>query len=566
MENNGENILSNSNDILNGESTRNMGNKILKPIRQEKIVKVPVTQYVEKIIEKEQIKYVNKYVDVIKPIITYKTKHVSKPIYLDKIKYETKVIEKEKIIHVPKIEYRNKIVEIPVYVHREKIIEKQVPLVIERVIPILKVRNLEKTVLTDNITIPEICEVKHLDHSSKCHGSNNVQNHIINNTPLKNSAYVVNYTPDIRHIKENPSNMKTYRLNQENSLHSNIKIEENHIIQNKKTTFPDSSYGCESSYGDSLNGKNETVYEEGIHPEEYVNEDEEDDEEVEEEEEEERKEEQEQEEVEEEHEQEKEEKEQEEKEQEEQEQEEKEQEQQEQEEKEQDTKNVKYEEYKQNEKYENKYNFEEGYNTQNNLELNTLSVNVHFPETNNEFQSSTEQKYSINYGNNQNMVSNGFYDINNNIHMNCSNTNQNSNSPNMFQGSEYNYNEKKEFSEQVINSNASGAYKLYPSFPINANYGANFEYITKEPIQREQNYAMNYTDMQVGNENYNQSLQDMHLHNTIVNRQSFRPTYANANGQSIISIRPAVIVESKAKGRKPKLSMCNFLNCCGGNQ
>ncbi|VWU50478.1 inner membrane complex protein 1i, putative [Hepatocystis sp. ex Piliocolobus tephrosceles] len=154
------------------EHSRNQKNRILKPIRQEKIFKVPVTKFVEKIIEKEEIKYVNKYVDVIKPIVTCKTKHVPKLVYLDKIKYEPKFIEKEKIIHVPKIEYTNKIVEVPVFIHRHNIIERKIPIVVERVIPVLKVKKDEKCVVTNSVKIPIICQSEKIENNADINNDN----------------------------------------------------------------------------------------------------------------------------------------------------------------------------------------------------------------------------------------------------------------------------------------------------------------------------------------------------------------------------------------------------------
>ncbi|SCM05013.1 inner membrane complex protein 1i, putative [Plasmodium chabaudi adami] len=251
------------------EHSKNLGNKILKPIRQEKVVKVPVTKYVEKLIEREEVKYVNKYVDVIKPIITYKTKHIPKHIYLDKIKYEPKLIEKEKIIHIPKIEYRNKIVEIPVYIHKENIIEKKVPIIIEHVIPVLKVNKIEKEVLTDMIQFPEICNMPK--------NENTMRNEVSSNKSVEeNKTSVVGITKEDTDIY----NKETYRnvdsieepvaineqMEMSNYEKENIKREDG---SNRSISKAPSSEG---SYKVTIEHKNETMYNDETNEDAHYNE------------------------------------------------------------------------------------------------------------------------------------------------------------------------------------------------------------------------------------------------------------------------------------------------------
>ncbi|CRG93461.1 inner membrane complex protein 1i, putative [Plasmodium gallinaceum] len=245
------------------EHSKNISKQILKPIRQEKIVKVPVTQYIEKIIEKEQVKYVNKYVDVIKPIITYKTKHIPKPIYLDKIKYEPKLIEKEKIIHIPKIEYRNKVVEIPVYVHKEKIIEKKVPLVIERVVPVLKIKKIEKEVLTNTVEIPEISEITKNEMNIKISKNSYESNkEILSKVPIKKNTYAL----DLKNSKEDvyiPETSRRYESLNDPIMYSSMQVHHSEIDQLKAQKLNNGNSNTtseEGSYKDRLYNKNETGY------------------------------------------------------------------------------------------------------------------------------------------------------------------------------------------------------------------------------------------------------------------------------------------------------------------
>lgn len=475
-------------NVYNGENARNMGKKILKPIIQEKIVKVPVTQYVEKIIEREEIKYVNKYVDVIKPIITYKTKHISKPIYLDKIKYETKVLEKEKIIHIPKIEYKDKIVEVPVYVHREKIIEKKVPLIIERVIPVLKLRTSEKNVLVDTIAMSDICDMSEKDRVNRnlrIITENNRQENS-NKISLKNMSSISNMKSD----EIDSANMKTYRLSEE-TMQEHIINEANKInIQTKKVSSEETNSDV-NAHEDNVSAiesqaeiKNNIEFEgecnESVNAEEQcVNE-----------------------------------------------------------KREEININVNIEEVPEHEE-------QQFYNIGTNSEFNTTRVSVHLAEHIREGEgyeqscAGNQSQYNASVSNLMNMNKNTMFNVNGN----------------------------KSVSEQAFKYNTAPMDPKIHSFPIHGNYQENNQEISYEQHEIDQSYAkINMTPSVREHYNVEHIAQSEIIHMT-PSKQNFRPSYANSNGQAIISVRPATIVEYKPKSKKSRAPMCNFLNnCCRGNQ
>ncbi|GAW79670.1 hypothetical protein, conserved [Plasmodium gonderi] len=563
------------------EHSKNLGNKILKPIRQEKVVKVPVTQYVEKIIEKEEIKYVNKYVDVIKPIITYKTKHISKPIYLDKIKYEPKLVEKEKIVHIPKIEYRNKIVEIPVYIHKENIIEKKVPLIIERVVPVLKVKRIEKETLIDTIEIPSICEMKKKEiniNNTKNEYEQNIL-HIQRNNSGSNNFYTVNVMNENQDIynKETYRNMESQN-NSSPAVYSHMRVSPSFEIEkikrkNESGHYGDSIESDEDNYERNLQHKNETMYNDATHDddihyeqilekggrmvsaegipdkgnvsneENILNERSTSNEE-----------------------------------------------------------NVMNEEgcisneknasfverllneesnlknYMQN-RMENNY-----YNTDNRHKKSSVThVSVHLPTTKEELRESLEPGYvnsvessynvslnpisversgkildSSSMGNN--MDSSNMYVMNNNHVFNYNNS--------INRYNEYNMNEL--INEQLIRGGSLNNSKPDISKSIEENVNQ-LSYCTnlKDHMETEQHTLHTPSNMHVYKENYVSSQNERRNQSGGSkpgrNKLNFMPSYANSNGNAIVSVRPATILEYVPKERKFKSGFCNFMNkCCGG--
>lgn len=493
MESDGEKFSSGNGMYMNKDYPRSLDKKkILKPIRQEKIVKVPVTEYVEKIVEQEEIKYVNKYVDVIKPIITYKTKHVPKPIYLDKIRYETKVIEKEKIIHIPKIQYKNKIVEVPVYVHREKIIEKKVPLIIERVVPVLKVKKTQKDVYLDSIEIPDICEIKTSEKKEKVNRNFPVpqRENSIRKQSVQRNGSVASY---VKVNEDDTANMKTYRLEEEVApeMTSNKHSE---IVQNYKykgENMSESSHAnseVDSKQEQPIVHKHETKYHEDVLRE---------------------------------------------------------------------TNNDSYSENSQRIIYTNEKREEPNYLgngnsflVKTNEQYNTLGVSIHLPEYEPEGVEYSEQK-STN-------------EEEQNYHLSVNNIQGNDTYDNgkMYLGNHLN-NQYKSVSEQVFrNENSRMDPKLHYSFPAGEAYQESYQN-NKEQIEMEKAYSQANGSVQITHEN--NTMQNIQMND--YNKQNLRPSYANSNGQAMISVRPATIVEFKPKSRKMKNPMCNFLNnCCGGQQ
>lgn len=495
MESDGEIFSSRNGMYVNKDYPRSLDKKkILKPIRQEKIVKVPVTEYVEKIIEQEEIKYVNKYVDVIKPIITYKTKHVPKPIYLDKIRYETKVIEKEKIIHIPKIQYRNKIVDVPVYVHREKIIEKKVPLIIERVIPVLKAKKMQKDVYIDNIEIPEICEIKKREKRESSHRTVNIQQR--ESSARKNSVQLNgSVSSSIKVNEEDSENMKTYRIHEEieeaPEQTSNMQQVMEQKYEYKGEVRSQSSHDNSEmdSRQEQMMHKHETIYQEGIVREPM---------------------------------------------------------------------RESYVENNQRIIYTNDKREEPNYLEQNNSfhargneEYNTMGVNVHMPEYETEGAEYSEHRSINEYAQNYQVTVNNTQGNNEEAFDNR----------NMYLANHMN-NQNKSVSEQVFRNENSVPIdpKLHYSFPLREDYHENYQN-NKEHTEMEQNYNQTHASVQISLDN--NTMQNIQL--SEYGKRSAKPSYANCNGQAIISVRPATIVEYKPKSRKVKNPMCNFLNnCCRG--
>lgn len=490
----------------NGDNAKHMGKKILKPIIQEKIVKVPVTQYVEKIIEKEEIKYVNKYVDVIKPIITYKTKHILKPIYLDKIKYETKVLEREKIIHIPKIEYKNRIVEVPVYVHREKLIEKKVPLVIERVIPVLNIRTSEKNVLADTIATPGICIISDKDKMDK-HLKCVTEQHKENSNEIPHNK--MSFASSMRSNDVDVTNMQTYVSNQE-SIREQVGENVTNNMQGNKIesddcSSKDSAHGDnESNIGRSAPLKHNTQYEgesnENIHEEDHAEEPKEETNYI---------------------------------------------------------SNV--EDHFTENRQEYVINGEhQDSNAGINSEYNTTRFNIDISEHVHVTEDEGFEKFNGNHSH---------YEVSTN---NLMDMNMNNNAMFNENGQLYtvkNENENRAFSEQHYISEPTQAEPKVYSFPFHGSYHNKYQEVKHEQHEVEPNYA-NISMLHVPKEQY-ASVHTIHNERIIQtpSKPMFMPSYANGNGQAILSVRPATIVEYKPKARKHRASLCNFLNnCCRGNQ
>lgn len=496
MESDGENFSAANGIYTNKDYPRSLDKKkILKPIRQEKIVKVPVTEYVEKIIEQEEIKYVNKYVDVIKPIISYKTKHVPKPIYLDKIRYETKVIEKEKIVHIPKIQYRNKIVDVPVYVHREKIIEKKIPLIIERVVPVLKVKKTQKDVYVDSIALPNICNVKNSEKREivEKKGSSKQRESSIRKEVIQRNESI---THSVKVNEDDTANMKTYRLNDE-AIPEMTSNRHSEIVQNYKYKGENRSESSQANsdiyynQGEQEVQKHDTKYHDDIIRNQNNNDS--------------------------------------------------------------------YSEHSQRIIYSNEKGEEPNYLGNNssylvktNDQYNTLGVSVHLPEYDTENVEYSEHKYGNNDEPNYHLsVNNVQFDDTHNIN---GRTNLGNNI----------LNQQKSISEQVFrNENSFIDPKLHYSFPTPDGYQEYYQNNHKENIHIERNYSQANVNTPCENNNTVQNIQI----NEYNSKQNLKPSYANINGQAMISVRPATIVEYKPKPRKMKNPMCNFLNnCCGGGQ
>ncbi|SBS82790.1 inner membrane complex protein 1i, putative [Plasmodium malariae] len=505
------------------EHSKNLGNKILKPIRQEKIVKVPVTQYVEKIIEKEEIKYVNKYVDVIKPIITYKTKHISKPIYLDKIKYEPKLIEKEKIIHIPKIEYRNKVVEIPVYVHKENIIEKKVPLIIERVIPVLKVKKIEKEVLTDTVEIPEICEITKDGTNAKIkeniYYEQQREEEIPGKVSIRSNAYVagvesvvsaasvanvLNVEDEACITKEykDAYNKETYR-NMESTDESPVICSSKHVPhssvgkfknQNVNRSSPSNASSNEDSYTEKLEHKNETTYNDATNESAHYG-------------------------------------------------------------TMPDDSPLMIDEENTSKNYDQKSMEEENYYDINehykNSNINHVSINL--PKTKDQFQESFEQQY-VNFCDKKynfasdNIIHNNLpiinYDTSNNRYI------------------EDNMNEL--INEQFMRESSKDTLRHISKTAEDKNRQILCTKL-KDHIDIDQKKTSLPSNMHISYENYSSS-QNAYSQRSVTGKSNFMPSYANSNGQAFVSVRPATILEYVPKQRKYKSSFCNLMkNCCGGS-
>ncbi|KJP89565.1 hypothetical protein AK88_00776 [Plasmodium fragile] len=502
------------------EHSRNLGNKILKPIRQEKIVRVPVTQYVEKIIEKEEIKFVNKYVDVIKPIITYKTKHISKPIYLDKIRYEPKMIEKEKIIHIPKIEYRNKIVVIPVYLHKENIIEKKVPLIIERVLPVLKVKKIEKEVFTDVVEIPSICEMakgeRNINSSTKHEYIDSVMiPHIATGNSDRNNFYAVGEANE----SQDMYNKETYRnVESQNDISSSpavycpVKMSPSIEVQKDKGSHGRShsvvsGESDEDSCGGKLEHKNETMYndatnEEGEEADNYVyaagnvggtsNEDY--------------------------------------------------------------LANAQVINSSQGVRYGESISREHAQRTvqtgqygENDMykKSNISHVSIHLPTTKEELRE-VLQCNSVNAGE-------GSYGVT----LNQATEDRSS----YGRYNEYDMNQM--MSKQLIRESFNPS-RRHMSKSVDGNLGqGNYYSDVKDRIESQHHNLSVPSNIHLYKENYNLA-QNMSRNESGKTRSNFMPSYANSNGQAIVSVRPATILEHVPKLRKPKSRFCSFLNkCCG---
>ncbi|CRG98845.1 inner membrane complex protein 1i, putative [Plasmodium relictum] len=484
--------FSSSNIPYSFEHSKNISKKILKPIRQEKIVKVPVTQYVEKIIEKEQIKYVNKYVDVVKPVITYKTKHIPKPIYLDKIKYEPKLIEKEKIIHIPKIEYRNKVVEIPVYIHKEKIIEKKVPLVIERVVPVLKIKRIEKEILTNTVEIPETSEISKNETNIKISkNAHDLNKEVLIKIPIKKNTC----SSDLKNSKEDvyvPETCRQYESLNEPIMYSPMQVSPkiDHFKGHKLNSDNSNTTSDKDSYMKRLDHKNETGYHDATNDD------------------------------------------------------------------------VNYDVIADNENRindaqinskeyiksmeENYYDIDE-----RRKGFNTTHVSIHLPTTQNAVQESVEQSYLNSYNNDCNISMNHIIDI----------KRSNDNDSISRRYNEDNINTV--INEKLIHESCNGSRKQ-SSILIQGNIPGSYHTFTKDHTEVEQKYV-NPSNMHISYENYASS-QNIYGQRSVPSKSNFKPSYANSNGQAIVSVRPATIVEFKPKQRKNKTSLCNFMNnCCGGN-
>ncbi|SBS82405.1 inner membrane complex protein 1i, putative (IMC1i) [Plasmodium ovale curtisi] len=485
------------------EHSKNLGNKILKPIRQEKVVKVPVTKFVEKIIEKEEVKYVNKYVDIIKPIITYKTKHISKPIYLDKIKYEPKLIEKEKIIHIPKIEYRNKIVEIPVYVHKENIIEKKVPLIIERVVPVLRVKKIEKEVLTDTVEIPEICEMKKDEANRK----STKQDYEAGNEEISSKALVKCnvYVVDVTKESEDGYNKETYRnvesVNESVGEHpvvyaskrashadvekfrnqrlstssiSNLEYNEDDYkhMENKKDTMYNDDTNEEVPYYNMAENCKNIINEENINKE-----------------------------------------------------------------------------YVQNNKEEDYYDIDGLYK-----HPNIPHLSMHLPATKGISQESLKQCY-VNLSHNNNYDNISVHRVMDNSHIvNYNNTNRGYNVGNLHEVNNH----------QLIQGSFNDS-RGNISKRVEENSPQNYWEHLKDNNEEEKQKPCVSSNIHMSYENYVSSQNGHTNARSVTGKSNFMPSYANSNGQAIVSVRPATILEYVPKQRKYKSSFCSFMNkCCGG--
>lgn len=541
------------------EHSRNLGNKILKPIRQEKIVKVPVTQYVEKIIEKEEIKFVNKYVDVVKPIITYKTKHISKPIYLDKIKYEPKLIEKEKIIHIPKIEYRNKIVEIPVYLHKQNIIEKKVPLIIERVIPVLKVKKIEKEVLTDVIEIPSICEMakreRIINSSTKQEYTNRVMvPQMARGVSDRNNFYAVaeaNESQDM-YNKETYRNMESRNDTSSPAVYFPVQMSPSTEMEKFKGPHRGShsvvrSESDEDSCGGKLEHKNETTYNEATHEEGEEGEDR----------------------------------------------------------KQGDnygdaagnaegTPNEEYLSSGQNLHIRQRLHDGESISRENAQgtvqtghyreddlykKSNITHVSIHLPTTKEELREAL-QRNSANggegsYGVSLNEATEERSGRNRIASSGASNLRSGNNGyasdNHLFtynhrdgRNGRYNeYNMNQVMSEQLIRESFNDSRRdMSKSVEENVGQG-NYYSDVKGRIESQQHNLSVPSNIHVYKENYSSS-QNVYRNESGKTRSNFMPSYANSNGQAIVSVRPATILEYVPKQTKGKSRFCSFLNrCCG---
>lgn len=503
--------------VFNGENAKTMGKKILKPIVQEKIVKVPVTQYVEKIIEKEEIKYVNKYVDVIKPIITYKTKHISKPIYLDKIKYEKKILEREKIIHIPKIEYRNKIVDVPVYVHKEKIIPKNVPLIIERVIPVLKVKTHEKNVLAETIAVPEICDMSVKNEGNK--GLKVVTENQQQENSNRLSVNKMNYAPNLRSNEVDVTQMKTYRFNdgiveQNENVCTNVTMEGKPIKKGPASSSASANEDNESNVDNRPPQKHNTEYHDETNEDPYsVRQSEETPEEI------------------------------------------------------HASINIEQDLVGNGEHIINESH--QYHSMEDNLHYNTTRVSVHLPDhANGREVEGYEQVHSGDHSNYNASISNliSMNNINNmnNLHNMNNNIMVNENGQMYIMDTG---NGNKSISEQVIKHSAAQIDPKLYSYPVHTNYQENYQDLVHEQVDVEQIYGkINAPSVSREQHNvmYNMTSERV---NPNMKKQMLRPSYANSNGHAIVSVRPATIVEYKPKSRKNRPPMCNFLNnCCRGNK
>lgn len=484
------------------EHSKHLKSKILKPIRQEKVVKVPVTQYVEKIVEKEEIKYVNKYVDVIKPIITYKTKHISKPIYLDKIKYQPKVVEKEKIIHIPKIEYRNKIVEIPVYVHKENIIEKKVPLIVERVVPVLKVNRVEKEILTNSFEIPEICEMT--KDENNIHIGKNVHEtnqQISCNVSEKGNSFV----SEINKEKSDIYNIETYRhmqtTNASPKVYSQLEISSSNMdnqnvetLKDKNNVVDSNDTSDEEEYNEgNLEHKNETRYHEATN--EYSNYDftSEKNQKI------------------------------------------------------NDEENNSKELINNNNMEENYYDIDERFK-----DSNISHVSIHLPEEKGIEQQSYEQNYMNSCNNNYNIIESNLGDTSGSVYNNIN-----------TYGTYYSDNMNPQFDKTFVNQSYNGS-KGYIQKIMQRNHIPNYSTNTMEHLKIVEEKHPNSSNLHISNEKFS-TLPSVYGARSVTGKSNFVPSYANSNGQAIVSVRPATIVEYVPKSKKYKASLCNFINKCCGN-
>ncbi|KOB89504.1 hypothetical protein PFDG_05052 [Plasmodium falciparum Dd2] len=179
---------------------------------------------------------------------------------------------------------------------------------------------------------------------------------------------------------------------------------------------------------------------------------------------------------------------------------------------------------------------------------NISHVSIHLPEEKGIDQQSYERNYMQSCKNNYNRIESNLRDTSGSVYNNIN-----------TYGTYYSDNMNPQFDKTFVNQSYNGSKGYIPKI-MQRNHIPKYSTNTMEHLNIVEEKHPNSSNLHISKERFS-TLHSVYGARSVTGKSNFVPSYANSNGQAIVSVRPATIVEYVPKSKKQS-SLCNYINKC----